>query len=549
YKNNFENVWLWSDWPERNNRPDTGIDIVAKIRDTKKFCAIQCKFYEDNHKISKDDIDTFLAASGKEGFIERIIVSISGDFNKNAEDTIKNQQVPCTSLTVDRLEESPIDWSKFDADNLEIFNYKPQRELRPDQIEAVNKVLGGFENFSRGKMIMACGTGKTFVSLKIAEKFAGAGKKILYLVPSIALLNQTLLAWNEDIDKNLKSIFFAVCSDATVGRRNQDDEDLKISDLAYPATTRSDDLIAAWNFISDERKNNSMTVIFSTYQSLQVINEIQSKGFPEFDLIICDEAHRTAGVTQKNGKDSNFVKVHDNNFIRSNKRLYMTATPKVYADSVSKKAKEKDAVIYSMDDENLFGPDFYTLFFSHAIEENLLSDYRVMVLAIDQRAVSEAVTKLLKKEKINIDDATKMVGCWRGLSKEVMSEDFKTIAHDPLPMKTAVAFTSKIDYSKNFQETFSDVVQAFKDYYNVDGGVKCEVEHVDGTMNMHDRETNLAWLKAEHEENECRILSNARCLSEGVDVPALDAVLFLNPKKSKVDIEEDVVEKVADGLA
>ncbi len=166
YKNKFSSVYLWSEWPEVNHRPDTGIDIVAQIRDSDKFCAVQCKFYEDNHKISKDDINTFLAASGQEGFIERIIISISGDFNKNARDTLNNQQIKCSSLTLERLENSPIDWAKFDANNLENFSYKEKRKLRKDQQDAVNKVIEGFKNHDRGKMIMACGTGKTFVSLK-----------------------------------------------------------------------------------------------------------------------------------------------------------------------------------------------------------------------------------------------------------------------------------------------------------------------------------------------------------------------------------------------
>ncbi|MBQ7561322.1 MAG: DEAD/DEAH box helicase [Synergistaceae bacterium] len=542
YINQFSSVWLWSDWPGRNNRPDTGIDIVAQFKDSDKLCAVQCKFYEDNHRITKDDINTFLAASGQENFIERIIFSISGDYNKNALDTLDNQQIKCTRLTIDRLENSPIDWAKFDADNPENFSYKVKRVLRPDQQDALNKVIQGFTNHDRGKMIMACGTGKTFVSLKIAEKFAGKGKKILYLVPSIALLNQTLLAWNEDIDINLKSIFFAVCSDSTVGigKRDKDNEDLKISDLAYPATTKANDLISSWQFLPDSRKNESMTVIFSTYQSLQVINEIQNMGFPDFDLIICDEAHRTSGVTMKDDEDSNFVRVHDNNFIHAKKRLYMTATPKVYSESASKKAKENDAVIYSMDDSNLFGEDFYSLPFSHAIQENLLTDYRVMILAIDQRALSEPILKLIADRKITADDATKMFGCWRGLSKHFISSDFEAKNFDPLPMKTAVAFTSKIDYSKNFRDSFSDIIDAFKTNYNISGGVNCSVKHVDGTMNMHDRENNLSWLKSEGDNNSCKILSNARCLSEGVDVPALDAIIFLNPKKSKVDIVQAV---------
>lgn len=541
YKDQFENVCLWSDWSERDSKPDTGIDIVAKFKDSNKFCAIQCKFYEPEYSISKPDIDTFLSASSKEIFSQRIIISTTANWNKNAEDTIQHQNPPCIRLGIDSLEQSSIDWSRFNLDNLESVSYLPSKILRSDQSEAVEAVLNGFKKHDRGKMIMACGTGKTFVSLKIAEKFAGVGKKVLFLVPSIALLNQTLLAWNVDRDKDLQMIFFAVCSDDTVGKN--DDEDLKVTDLAYPATTKAEDLIGSWRFISDERKENSMTVIFSTYQSLQVINEIQSLGFPNFDLIICDEAHRTTGSTSskdKNKEDSNFVKVHNEDFIHASKRLYMTATPKVYTEAVSKKAKDKGVEVFSMDDKNLFGEDFYTLSFSRAIQENLLSDYRVMVLAIDEKAVSEAVKDLIEKYKLDPDDATKMIGCWRGLSKQYHSSDSEFLKTDPAPMKMALAFTSTIANSKDFQKNFAEVVEHYKETYRHNDGVNCEVRHVDGSMPMEKRKREISWLKDSTDDNDCRILSNAKCLSEGIDVPALDAVLFLNPKKSKVDIVQCV---------
>lgn len=537
YKEQFENVWLWSEWPGRNNKPDTGIDIVAKLKDRDKFCAVQCKFYEPEYSISKPDIDTFLSESSREIFSQRIIISTSANWNKNAENTIQNQNPPCIRLGLDSLEQSSIDWTRFNIDDLNSAFYRPSKTLRTDQAQAVEAVINGFKNHDRGKMIMACGTGKTFVSLKIAESFAGTGKKVLFLVPSIALLNQSLLAWNADQDKNSHMIFFAVCSDKTAGKN--DEEDLKLTDLAYPATTNAKDLIESWKYIPDERKNNSMTVIFSTYQSLKVINQIQALGFPDFDLVICDEAHRTTGETLKDKDDSEFVKVHDNNFIRAKKRLYMTATPKVYTPAVSRKARDKGVEIFSMDDKNLFGEDFYTLSFSAAIQQNLLSDYRVIVLAIDEKAVTDSVFDLIEKFKLDPDDATKMIGCWRGLSKQYISSDSEFFRTDPNPMKTALAFTSTIKNSEAFRENFAKVIELYKEKYN-NSGVNCEVRHVDGTMSMEKRKSEISWLKEDSGENDCRILSNARCLAEGIDVPALDAILFLNPKKSKVDIVQCV---------
>ena len=546
YKDRFERVWLWSDWPGRNGRPDTGIDIVAKLRDSETFCAVQCKFYEPDHSISKDDIDSFITASDKKGFAERIIIATTTKWSKHAEHAIEDLQVPCQRVTLDMLAQSSIDWSKFDESDLDRVSYLPPKTLRPDQRDAIAAVIEKFKAHDKGKLIMACGTGKTFVSLNIAGQLAGAGKKILVLVPSIALMNQTIIAWSADRQRDMNMIFFAVCSDDTVGANDEDD--IKITDLVYPASTSSEKLLAAWSVIPDERKRNSMTVIFSTYQSLQVINEIQSAGFPDFDLIICDEAHRTAGAVAVRGEglgvrgdkgESNFMKVHHNSFVRAAKRLYMTATPKVYTDSVVKTAKEKDAVLYSMDDEEIFGPVFYELSFSEAVRLGLLSDYRVIVLGVDEDFISETLGSYLKDASIDLDDASKMVGCWKGLSKNFLLDDFDSLNGDTAPMKRALAFTSTIANSKDFQATFAGTIRAFRANDRQDG-VKCDVQHVDGTMNAGARQRILSWLSEDGGDGVCRLVSNARCLSEGVDVPALDAIMFLNPKRSRVDIVQAV---------
>ena len=269
YQQRFEDVWRWRDWPQRSGRSDTGIDIVAKLRGKNEFCAVQCKFYEHGYCVTKSDVDTFLSASGKIGFAERIIISVADNWNKNAEDAIQNQQIQCTRLTLEAMEQNSIDWSGFELENLASVNYIQPKKLRDDQNEALNAVIDGFKTHDRGKLIMSCGTGKTFTSLRIAEKIAGAGKNVMFLVPSIALLNQTLLAWNLDNDVPLLS--FAVCSDSTVGHKDVQNEDMKITDLACPATTKPDDLIRSWNAVTAEIKSQSMTVVFSTYQSLPVI--------------------------------------------------------------------------------------------------------------------------------------------------------------------------------------------------------------------------------------------------------------------------------------
>ena len=261
------------------------------------------------------------------------------------------------------MEQSPIDWSAFDPEAPDKVSYLPQKELRDDQLKAVNAVIDGFKEHDRGKLIMACGTGKTFTSLRIAERIAGRGGAVLFLVPSIALLNQTLLSWNADHDRDMNMIYFAVCSDSTVGRN---DEDMSVSDLVCPATTRTAELTRIWDAIPEDDKEKSMTVVFSTYQSLPVITKAQENGFPDFDLIICDEAHRTTGVTLAGEQESSFVQVHDDDYIRAKKRLYMTATPRLFKASQARRAAEVGAELCSMDDEAIYGPEFYRLSFSEA---------------------------------------------------------------------------------------------------------------------------------------------------------------------------------------
>lgn len=181
----FSDVWLWSEWPDRHGKPDTGIDLVAKDATTGDTVAIQCKFYDPAHYLSKADIDSFLATSGKHPFGQRLIVSTTDKWGKNAEDTIENQQVPVQRLRFMDLAESSIDWSQFDIETPQVMALKERKHLRPHQKTAVAKVMEGFETRDRGKLIMACGTGKTFTSLKLAEQLVPTGGSVLFLVPSI----------------------------------------------------------------------------------------------------------------------------------------------------------------------------------------------------------------------------------------------------------------------------------------------------------------------------------------------------------------------------
>lgn len=538
YKEHFSKVWLWMDFPKRNKAPDTGIDLVAQERDTGDYCAIQCKCYDPNHVLQKSDIDSFFTASGTELFKKRIIVSTTDKWSKHAEDTLNNQQIPVTRLTLYDLDNSPIDWSKFSLKKPQL-ELKPKKQIRPHQQTALDKVMTGFAESDRGKLIMACGTGKTFTSLKIAEQFTTNQKAlILFLVPSISLLSQTLREWTAESYINFHSI--AVCSDTRVGRRRHDDDsDITVSDLAFPPTTNAQEIIKSYR----ASHGKTLTVIFSTYQSIQAIADAQIKGLPEFDLIICDEAHRTTGVTISGEDTSHFVKVHDQDFIKGKKRLYMTATPKIFSDDTKVQAQENDASLCSMDDVDLYGKEFHRLGFGEAVGNDLLADYKVMVLAVDEKYVSATFQRQLADadNELNLEDAVKITGCWNGLSKRMKSEG--EFADDIQPMKRAVAFSRSIKDSEKIVNLFTEIVDQYQKLNPDDENfLDCEVDHVDGTQNALERVSKLEWLKADtsNEGNICRILSNARCLSEGVDIPALDAVIFLTPRNSDVDVVQSV---------
>jgi predicted helicase len=546
YADQFSQVWLWSEWPGNGGKHDTGIDLVAEDRITGGAVAIQCKFYARTSTISKDDIDTFLSESGKEGFVERIVVSTTDKWNGHAENAIKNQQVPVRRIGMSDLEASPVDWGQFSIETPEVLVTRGRKAPRPHQVNAIAAATARFAEHDRGKLIMACGTGKTFTSLRLAEQLVGKGGSVLFLVPSISLLSQTLREWAVEAEVPLHPL--AVCSDRKSTKRsaNADSEDIATVDLALPATTNVP--VLAQRLRDAETDASSMTVVFSTYQSIEVVAKAQREaGIEPFDLIICDEAHRTTGVTLADDDDeSPFVRVHDNTYIQGAKRLYMTATPRIYDDATKAKAGEAAAVLASMDNEAMFGPEFYRLGFGDAVSMGLLTDYKVLVLAVDSKTVATTFQSQLADAsgELQLDDVAKIVGCWNGLAKKGHTEH--SFDADPEPMRRAVAFAGTIKASRTIEGMFSNLVDQYVAVHETDDEgeprdeLDCEVRHVDGTFNALERNTRLDWLRAEVPDGQCRILTNARCLSEGVDVPALDAVMFMAPRKSVVDVVQSV---------
>jgi len=555
----FSKVWLWGDWPRAAaNKQDTGIDLVAQDRETGGFCAIQCKFYEPDHTVSKADIDSFFTASGKGGFTRRMIISTTEKWGPHAEEALEDQQIPVTRVGLSDIAASPIDWRVSAPGGVAIeieLNLHAKKQPRPHQVDALTDVFTGFEDHARGKLIMACGTGKTFTSLKVAERLQqnrvdrneGPRTTVLFLVPSIALLSQSLREWSYEVTVPMRA--FAVCSDTQVGKQQNkgDDRDLTTYDLALPATTDPAKLIAQMKSVDID---SGMTVVFSTYQSIDTIAAAQKQGLGRFDLIICDEAHRTTGVTLAGPEESAFVRVHNDSYLGGDRRLYMTATPRIYSEETKQEAKDQNAAVASMDNESLYGPEFHRLGFGKAVEKGLLTDYKVLILTIDEGVVARTLQTGLAggESELNLDDAAKIIGCWNALAKRTGTfTDGTSFGDDTTPMKRAVAFARSIADSKAITANFNAIVDAYDD---ADEDVlRCEVDHVDGTYNALRRNQLLDWLKQDPGPANARILSNARCLSEGVDVPNLDAVLFLHPRNSVVDVVQSVgrVMRLADG--
>ena len=559
YASKFKKVWLWSDFPGKADLGggDTGIDLVALTHEG-DYWAIQCKCYQADSYIDKPTVDSFLSTSSREfknkqlqttGFAQRLWISTTNKWGSNAEQAIRNQNPPVTRINLFDLIESPVDWEKLEKGVHGEAARTPKKTLRPHQKEALEKTNEYFKTHDRGKLIMACGTGKTFNALRIAENETDGKGLILFLVPSIALLGQTLREWSADANEPINAI--AICSDPDITKqrkKNEDSDSFSVVDLAFPASTDSDYILQQFEQIKKAGRPG-MTVVFSTYQSIEVIARAQKvllkNNFPEFDLIVCDEAHRTTGVSLAGQDESAFTKVHDADFIKAKKRLYMTATPRLYDDNTKSRAAEAEAVLCSMDDKTLYGEEIYRIGFGEAVERDLLTDYKVLILTLNDKDVPPAVQRMIAdgETEITTDDASKLIGCINALSKQFLGDDGSTKEADPAPMKRAVAFCSNIATSKKITATYNTATDAYLSSLppeKKEEMVTIASKHMDGTMAAPERDQMLAWLKEETPDNECRIITNVRVLSEGVDVPTLDSVLFLSARNSQVDVVQSV---------
>ncbi|HIV55780.1 MAG TPA: DEAD/DEAH box helicase family protein [Candidatus Anaerobiospirillum stercoravium] len=589
----YERVQTYAEWAKEHpeltggDARDTGVDLVATNKTQRlnqlnsgagagaapSFTAIQCKFFRPNHYIPSSQVDSFtasLARVGTDGVTKLFSAGLfvyTGRLSEQVENLLLQCQTPIQTLGRSELEDANVDWVGYlKSGELSITH----AVLRPYQQEALTAVLNGFQNNDRGQLIMACGTGKTFTALKIAEALTQNRGFVLYLVPSLALLNQTLLEWKRQSAVPFTAL--AVCSDRKVGKAGNDNDFagfLRPSELLVPASTNGDKLVdklieSYYEARLSRKPIAGMTVFFATYQSLGVIHEAMANcSFINFDLIICDEAHRTAGSYLNADKaadgssESIFTRIHDNSYVSGTKRLYMTATPKVYGELAKAQEEAGEAVLYSMDDINKFGPVFYTLNFSKAISLGCLVDYKVLVLVCDQHLESkEEVMTYLSQS-----NAAKVVGTWKALNKFGLGE---VLSDDPDPMRRAMGFAQIIDSksqydkvgSKQLAAHFQDVVDGYRAHlaaqnanverasdeyaFVLEQDLVCDCRHIDGSMNAMQKSALLDWLRAEPEENHCKILFNVRCLSEGVNVSSLDCEVFFSPRKSQVEVVQIV---------
>ena len=573
---NLQNVWLWEEFPARKDfgGKDLGIDLVART-ETGDYWAIQCKCYAEDAHIDKGAVDSFLANASRtfldpETFQTREFSNLlwvqttRKRWGANAEAAIQGLNKPFNRISLYDLEISAVDWEKLREGLYGEDAKLPGKQPRPHQLVAMSKAYEYFveKGNERGKLIMACGTGKTYTSLKIMEQMTDKKAFVLFLVPSIALLGQTLNAWMADKQDEMRAV--CVCSDAKASRKmmDADDEDASVIDLAVPATTNTQSILRQ---LRQYGKEDCRTIIFSTYQSIDVVKEAIDLYGREVDLIICDEAHRTTGVILKDKAESNFTKIHSNDFIRAKRRLYMTATPRLYSANVKVKAKENENVdiLCSMDSKELYGEEIHRLSFNDAVSQGLLADYKVLVLTVSEEDIPQEIRNNIKADynmasdkdklhELHFDDATKIIGCINGLSKRIKGDNGITKEQDPVMMKRAVAFCQTINPTKsnpNYSSTqlakyFGTICDEYKDTMLLDEQkevVNVKAKHIDGSMDANTRNELIAWLKQDAEDpQECRVLCNVRCLSEGVDVPALDAVLFLSPRNSEVEVVQSV---------
>jgi superfamily II DNA or RNA helicase len=503
-----DKVWLWEDYPDRWQGKDLGTDLV--IRDNEgQIWAVQAKCYSQQRRTTKADLNSFLADAGRAQVNRLLWMQTTDNMEANAEASLKHRDKPVTIFRLTDFRDAQIDYPASFAE-LRKANVKPKPTPEPHQIEAIEAAKRGLSENDRGQMIMACGTGKTFTTLWVKE--ALQSHTTLVLLPSLSLLSQTMREWAWA--KNQDFRILNVCSDASVGKKT---EDMDPADAPFPVTSDVEE-------ISLFLKKPEDKVIFCTYQSSDLIAQAQlNEGIPSFDLAVADEAHRCAG-----NADAGFATILDANKIRANKRLFTTATPRYFGKAIKDEANARDLEVVGMDNEAVFGPIVHTLSFGEAIERKLLSDYRVVIVGVDEPMVREWIEReeIVATDPDNQTDA-RTLAAKIGLIKAIKDYDLQRV----------ISFHSRVLGAKNFSRELQAVINLVEPEHRPSGAFVSD--YVSGDMKAGDRKGKIDRLKA-LDGFDRGILTNARCLAEGVDVPSLDGVAFIDPRSSQIEIIQAV---------
>ena len=533
----IDGIWRWPDWPEREaltglDGRDIGIDLVAR-RTSGEWVAIQCKCYEDRHILGKGEIDKFLGGSQQKIFRLRWIVATCR-WGPNAERAIRNAHPQVTQI--DFREYLDVQVEEQDAK-------RPVQEPWPLQVEAIEDAIAGLANHDRGRLIMACGTGKTFTTLRIAERIVEDGQRILFAAPTIALVSQARREWLRQTTRELACI--VVCSDPTAGGRNEN-EDIRISELECPVSTDPTEIARSLDGDGPTR------VVFCTYHSLGRVTEAQAlHGAPAFDLAIADEAHRTTGALlgargSNSARKVDFQEFHDDARLHARKRLYMTATPRLYTERSKRKLAEQGVAVVDMDDYEVYGPELHRLPFAKAVDHQMLSDYRVIVLGVGEGSVTPGLRRRLegldtsptRKQAPTTNDMTRVLG----VSLAVNGVTEGKALEQPGKLPRTMAFANSILRSKWYADALmeSEVLRATTRRMQVGRAMKVVARHLDASASALRRNQELRALAHADGDGECRVVCNVKLFTEGVDVPSLDAVAFLDPRDSQVDVVQAV---------
>ena len=534
----IETIHRWPDWPERElvtgyDGRDFGIDLVGQ-RTTGEWIAIQCKCYDPNHTLPKSELDKFLGASQQPVFTQRWVVATC-PWGRAAESAIQRAHPQVAQIDINQYRDVQV----LDEDAAE----RPVREPWPLQAEAIEDTVEGLRHHARGRLTMACGTGKTFTALRVAEQTVPDGGRILFAAPTIALVSQARREWLRHTTRPLTCR--VVCSDPTAGGRNEN-EDMRISELECPVTTDP-------NVIAEilAQQDHNTRVVFCTYQSLHQVLDAQSQfDAPPFDLAIADEAHRTTGALARRngrGRKSDFQVFHDGDRLRADRRLYMTATPRLYTRSSKGRLRDRGIDVVDMGDYDTYGPEFHRLPFAKAVQNDMLSDYRVIVLGVNRGAVTPRLQQRLEDLDDDVSrgqrpDAraiTRVLGTMLAVNGLAEGDEVDR----PGRLRRTLAFANSIRRSKWFAKAMGDSEVKRRTTLRLASGKRAmnvEAQHVDASSTALVRNRELRKLAEAERDDTCRILTNVRLFTEGVDVPELDAVAFLDPRDSQVDVVQAV---------